>query len=104
MDIFESIQAIRDCVADQSFEQFSNDLKTQDAVLRRLLVIGEASTRRTPETRASLPLIPFQEIAGLRNRVVRDYGHLDLDVISGTIQDDLPLLRKQIQPFVPGQP
>lgn len=50
LDIFRSLQAIQDYLGGYSRERFLGDAKTQDAVLRRLLVIGEASERLPPET------------------------------------------------------
>jgi uncharacterized protein with HEPN domain len=60
-----------------SQEDLLKDLKTQDAVLRRLRVIGEAAARLMPETVALFETIPFRKMAGLRNRVVHDYGQID---------------------------
>ena len=74
LDIFRSVQAIREYLAGYSHQQFLQDAKTQDAVLRRLLVVGEAAARLTPETCAEFPNIPFPRIIGMRNRIVHDYG------------------------------
>jgi uncharacterized protein with HEPN domain len=59
LDIFRSIEAIQSYVAGQTHEDFLKDAKTQDAVLRRFLVAGEAAARLTPETCAEFPAIPF---------------------------------------------
>ena len=61
-------------------------------MLRRLLATGEAAARLTPETRAEFPNIPFQKIVGMRNRVVHDYGQIDLEIIWEIVQSDLPIL------------
>ena len=66
---------IKSYVGEQTHVQFLADTKTQDAVLRRFLVAGEAAARLTPETCAEFPNIPFHKIAGMRNRIVHDYGH-----------------------------
>jgi uncharacterized protein with HEPN domain len=58
--------------------------------LRRLLVIGEAAARLTPESCAEFPEIPFPRIVGMRNRVVHDYGHVDLEIIWEIVQIHLP--------------
>jgi hypothetical protein len=62
LNIFQSVKAIQSYVAGQTHEQFLDDPKTQDAVLRRFLVAGEAAARLTPETCAEFPNIPFHKI------------------------------------------
>src|SRR5271165_2168002 len=76
LDILQSVKTIHSYIAGLTHEQFLADTKTQDAVLRRFLVAGEAAARLTPETCAEFPNIPFHKIAGMRNRVVHDYGDI----------------------------
>jgi uncharacterized protein with HEPN domain len=99
LDIFRSIEAIQSYVAGQTLEEFLKDAKTQDAVLRRFLVAGEASARLTPEARAEFPDIPFTKIVGMRNRVVHDYGNVDFEIVWETIQTHLPPLFEELQRF-----
>ena len=99
LDVFKSVQAIQSYVAGQTHEDFLKDPKTQDAVLRRFLVAGEAAARLDPETCAAFPAIPFPKIVGMRNRVVHDYGNVDFEIVWETIQDHLPLLFKELQRF-----
>jgi uncharacterized protein with HEPN domain len=80
-------------------ERFLGEAKTQDAVLRRLLVIGEADVRLTPESCAEFPEIPFPRIVGMRNRVVHDYGHVDLEIIWEVVQIHLPPLFAELRRF-----
>ena len=99
LDIFRSVKTIQGYVAGQTHEQFLKDTKTQDAVLRRFLVAGEAAARLTPETCAEFPRIPFHKIAGMRNRVVHDYGNVDFEIVWETVQTHLPLLFKELEEF-----
>ena len=99
LDIYKSVQAIRTYVGDETHEQFLKDPKTQDAVLRRFLVAGEAAARLSDETRAQFPNIPFHKIAGMRNRVVHDYGNVDFEIVWETIQTHLPLLHEELHTF-----
>lgn len=99
LDIFRSLEVIQEYVAGQTKEDFVRDGKTQDAVLRRLLVAGEAATRLTPETCAELPDIPFRKIVGMRNRVVHDYGQVDFEIVWETVQTHLPLLFGRLEAF-----
>lgn len=66
----------------------------QDAVLRRLEIIGEAAGRISPEVQREFPGIPFREIRGMRNIIAHDYGEVDLDRVWETITHDIPALLK----------
>jgi uncharacterized protein with HEPN domain len=99
LDIFKSVQAIQSYVAGQTREQFLSDAKTQDAVLRRFLVAGEAAARLTPATCDQFPSIPFGKIVGMRNRVIHDYGSVDFEIVWETIEIHLPLLYNELQQF-----
>ena len=99
LDIFRSVEAIQSYVAGQTHEDFLKDAKTQDAVLRRFLVAGEAAGRLTPETCAEFPAIPFPKIVGMRNRVVHDYGNVDFQIVWETVQTHLTLLFNELQRF-----
>lgn len=99
LDILRSVKTIQSYVAGLTLEQFLNDIKTQDAVLRRFLVAGEAAARLTPETCAEFPNIPFHKISGMRNRVVHDYGNVDFEIVWETVQTHLPLMSEDLQAF-----
>lgn len=99
LDIFHSVKVIHEYVAGLTHEQFLKDTKTQDAVLRRFLVAGEAANKLDDATRAAFPAIPFHKIAGMRNRVVHDYGNVDFEIVWETIQNHLPSLYKELNLF-----
>jgi uncharacterized protein with HEPN domain len=99
LDILHSAEAIQRYVEGYSREDFLGDPKTQDAVLRRLLVIGEAATRLTADTAARFEELPFRKMAGLRNRVVHDYGQIDLEIVWATVMHHLPQVRKDLHAF-----
>jgi uncharacterized protein with HEPN domain len=60
LDILRSAEAIEEYISGYSRDSFLKDTRTQDAVLRRLMVIGEAAARLTPETTAQFEDVPFQ--------------------------------------------
>ena len=99
LDIFRSVKTIQSYIGRQTHEEFLADTKTQDAVLRRFLVAGEAAARLTPETSAEFPNIPFHKIIGMRNRIVHDYGNVDLEIVWETVQSHLPSLVRELQEF-----
>lgn len=68
----------------------------QDAVLRNVEVIGEAVRGIRPETRAAHTDVPWNDMAGMRERVIHDYFRVDLDVVWDVVTNDLPPLREHI--------
>ena len=73
------------------------DIQCQDAVIRRLEIIGEAARRISDETRADYPNIPWREIIGMRNIVIHEYDDIDLDTVFKTAKKDLPSLIVSIE-------
>jgi uncharacterized protein with HEPN domain len=62
------------------------------SLLRLLEIVGEAAARVSEPTRKGHPEIAWQEIAGLRNRLVHGYDEVDFDILWDIIQLDLPPL------------
>lgn len=73
-------------------------MRTQDAVIRSIEIIGEAANKvrvADPEFAAQFPEIPWDAMYGMRNRIVHDYFEVDLRIVWQTIQQDLPVLRNK---------
>ncbi|MCD6155006.1 MAG: DUF86 domain-containing protein [Candidatus Verstraetearchaeota archaeon] len=62
------------------------------ALMKDIEIIGEAAYQVTQETRQSLPEIPWEDIIGMRHRLVHAYFDINLDVLWATVQEDLPAL------------
>lgn len=69
----------------------------QDAVIRQLEVIGEATKRLTRNLRSQHPEVPWRRIAGLRDVLIHDYMGVDLVAVWEITQGELPALKKHIQ-------
>jgi len=67
-DIVDSITLIFEYVTD--WDDFVRSIKDQDAVIRRLTIVGEATKRLSMEFREAYPHVPWKEMAGLRDVVV----------------------------------
>jgi uncharacterized protein with HEPN domain len=103
IDISDSIRLIMQYPKGVDFDRFTQNEEKQDAVLRRLIIIGEATKRLSPEFRSQHPTIPWRNIAGLRDIAVHEYERVDLDRIWRIIQTDLLELLTYIQPLLPRQ-
>jgi len=70
--------------------------------LQRLVeIIGEAAARVSPQTRAHYPHIPWQDIVGMRNRLIHGYDVVDSELLWDTIVNDLPPLVAELRKMVP---
>jgi len=99
-DIVESITDIRDFTTGQTRESFSTDKKTIKAVVRSLEVIGEAASKLPQHIRDRYPEISWQEIIGMRNRLIHEYFGVDLDIVWQTIEEDLEPLDKMVKKII----
>ena len=79
-----------------SFDEFTNDEKTVDAVVRNFEVIGEASNRLPEDFKAANTNINWVRIKGFRNRIVHDYFGIDRSIVWNIISNYLPELIKEI--------
>lgn len=98
-DIIDSINKILNYTAGMTLAEFMVSDEKQDAVLRRILVIGEATKRLSSEFRQRYPEIPWKEIAGTRDIIVHDYNRVDAERIWDVIQNDLPSLLRTLNSF-----
>lgn len=75
----------------------------QDAVLRQFLVLGEAAFRVSAGLRDRSPQIPWQQIAGLRHRLVHNYFGIDLDMVWQIASRRVPELRTLVSDLLHSQ-
>lgn len=96
-DILDAIAAIREYTMGMEYEEFAHDRKTVDAVLRSLMIIGEAVNHVPEEVTQRYPEIPWAEMSGMRNVVVHIYFGVNLQIIWDTIRRNLPLLIESLE-------
>ena len=101
LDILDAARLILSYVQDIDQQALKTDPMRQDAIMRRFGIIGEAARRLSEEFRASHPDIPWQEMIGMRNRLIHEYNKVELDTVWKVIQTELPKLIEQIEPLVP---
>jgi uncharacterized protein with HEPN domain len=83
-----------------SIDAFRQNRRDQDAVIRKIEIIGEAAARiqkHAPEFVASHPKLPSIEMRGMRNKMIHDHFDVDLSVVWNTVKEDLPRLREPIE-------
>jgi uncharacterized protein with HEPN domain len=81
-------------------ESFMSTPHWQDATIRQLEIIGEATKRLSQELRNRHDSIPWRRIAGLRDVLIHDYMGVDLAAVWEITQKDLPGLKRYIQAII----
>ena len=95
-DILEAIDRAEQYIKGLSFDAFSRDRKTIDAVARNLEIIGEAANRLPDEFKEKHSNIEWHKVVGLRHRIVHEYFGIDLAIIWQILQKDLPSLQQAL--------
>lgn len=94
--ILGSIKWIENYTKDLSQDAFEQSVQAQDAVIRRLQIIGEAVKNLPDEFRKAHPEIEWKKVAGMRDVLIHGYFAVDLDIVWDTVKDSLPKLKEQI--------
>ena len=101
VDILESAKIALDYVFDKTWDEFHEDMQMQDAVVRRIEIVGEAARRISQETRDKYPQIPWREMTSMRNLVIHEYDVVDINQVWDTVQNKLPPLIEELSKIVP---
>lgn len=95
--ILESISDIETYLRDVSITDFMANKEKQDAVIRRVEIIGEAVRHLPEDFRKKYPEIPWQDIAGMRSKLIHEYFGVDYDLVWVVVKKDLPIFKEQIK-------
>lgn len=94
--ILESIAKIDQFTKNIPKEKFLKSTKTQDAVIRRLEIIGEATKNLSKEFREKNVEIPWSELARMRDKLIHGYFGIDLNLTFDVVKKDMPNLKTKI--------
>jgi uncharacterized protein with HEPN domain len=92
VDILEAARRIQSYIAGIDYIAFKRDLMRQDAVVKRLEVIGEITKRLSDEFKQSHPSVAWHEIAGMRNILIHEYDKINADRVWTTATHSIPQL------------
>lgn len=96
-DIREAARRISVYTAEMNYADFRSDVKTQDAVIRNLEIIGEASKNLSKHLRSLYPDVQWSQMARLRDRLIHHYSGVNLDVVWEIVSSELPNLALWIE-------
>lgn len=95
-DIHDSILRIERYADGVTLRDFLGDDLLQDAIVRRISIIGEAVGRLPEVVKERYPSIPWRDIKDIRNKLVHEYGHVDLELVWEVVQTALPELKREM--------
>lgn len=96
LHMLDAIMRIESYVGRMKETGFLRDLKTQDAVIRQLEILGEAARMIPPSSVKDSP-IPWRAIVGMRNRLIHDYLGVDIAIVWKTVKGELPRLKAYLK-------
>jgi len=94
--ILESIRLVKQYTNGLSEEKFFASTALQDAVIRRIEIMGEAARNVPIQIKKKYPKIPWKEIIGMRNILIHEYFGVDLGLAWRVVKKDLPRLGKDM--------
>lgn len=96
-DILESIERIESYLSNITYEEFLKDTKTQDAVIRNLEILGEASRQIDTDTQKMMQDIDWSGMIGMRNLLSHQYFRTDRAIVWETCHHDIRILKEQLR-------
>ncbi len=99
-DILDSINAIEEFVKDITFQDFIKERKINYAVIRAIEIIGEATKNISKSFRSKYPEVPWDEMAGMRDKLIHHYFGVDMEVLWITATENVPRLKVLISKVI----
>lgn len=96
-DIKEAVVRIEKYSAGSEYEEFLEDIKTQDAIVRNLEIIGEAVKNISADFKKKHKEVEWKNIAGFRDKMIHHYFGINWEIVWDVIKNKLPKLESQVE-------
>jgi len=96
----DACSKVQEYVAGFTWDKFANDGRTQDAVIRQLEVLGEASSRVSQNYKELHAVLPWREVKAFRNVVAHQYDRIMPDVVWKVTQKDVPEIMNHLESLI----
>lgn len=94
--MLKDLQFLIEHTREITFDNIDNDEVLLDSIMFRLIQISENSERLDSDFKAMNADIPWRAIKGMRNRIVHEYGDVELSVVYETVVTDIPNLYEKL--------
>lgn len=95
--ILNDLEFLIEHTSKKTIDDIKYDEVLVDSIMFRLIQISENSDKLTSVFKNSNANLPWREIKGMRNRIVHDYGVVDMTIIYDTITNDIPKMYKKLK-------
>lgn len=96
-DIVQNMKDAEEFIRGMSYDQFISDKRSLNAVIRSVEVVGEATKNIPDDIRARYPVVPWKEMAGMRDKLIHLYFGVDKEVVWLVVKDRIPSIRPLIE-------
>jgi len=96
-DILICLEKITQYISNYSYDDFLDDYKTQDAIIRNIEIIGEACKKISPALKSNYKNVPWKMIAGTRDKLIHGYFGVNIDIVWEIATIDVPILEQEIR-------
>jgi uncharacterized protein with HEPN domain len=100
-DILSALDSIEKFTAGMDFEAFKQDDKTSSAVIRKFEIIGEAAKQIPDSIKKQYPEVPWNDMAGMRDKLIHAYFGIDYELVWKTIKQRIPKITPVIRKIAP---
>ncbi len=95
--IRDAIDKIIKYLGNLEYESFMENDLVQDAIIRQIEILGEATKQLSEDFRQTPPQVKWKSIAGMRDKLIHGYMGVDLNAVWDTVNNDIPRLKKEIK-------
>jgi uncharacterized protein with HEPN domain len=99
-DVLDAMISIEAFVKGMDFDHFQVDDKTSSAVIRKLEIIGEATKNIPPDITQRFQMVPWKEMAGMRDKLIHFYFGVNLKLVWQTVKHRIPQIKPRIQQII----
>ena len=96
-DMLDAMEKAEILLESVTYDQFEADFRINFAVVRALEIVGEATKRLPMSLRQQYPEIPWNKMAGMRDRIIHGYDNVDLEIVWDVVKRDIPQIKPQIE-------
>jgi len=94
--ILDAITTVEEYLHGVTENKFKATKLFQDGTIRQIEIVGEAVRHVSKDLRRTYPEVPWEDIAGMRDKLIHDYFGVDLEKVWLTAKEDLPPLKKKV--------
>ncbi len=103
-DMLNAAKDARVFFGEMAWDDFLENAIIQSACIYKIIIIGEAARQISQEFKAAHPEMNWQLINGMRNKIIHEYGSVNLLIVWDVLQNRLPELIEHLTTLLPDEP